>query len=80
MKPETCSSVESASDADETLTAIDMIAAIRGGVPDACDFCGLPYTEDRRPLPEEAGAWACNECFGRWQEDEYRARAGEEPR
>lgn len=44
----------------------DMIAALRGGVPDRCDFCGEAYTEDRRPTPDEGGEWACTDCWKKW--------------
>src|SRR5262249_9552848 len=40
----------------------DMLIALRGGLPDKCDFCGLPYEGTRYPVPEEAGAWSCNKC------------------
>jgi len=42
------------------------IAAIRGGVPEVCDFCGQAYEGGRYPVPEEAGEWACSECLERW--------------
>jgi hypothetical protein len=41
---------------------LDLLISIRGGLPETCDFCGLPYGEGRYPVPEEAGAWSCNEC------------------
>ena len=47
--------------------AFAFIVALRGDLPDKCDFCGKPYTEGRYPVPEEAGEWACNECLARWQ-------------
>lgn len=45
--------------------ARDLIVALRGGVPEQCDFCGS------KPLPEllhpeEAGMWACEDCLRRW--------------
>jgi len=49
------------------------IAAIRGGLPPACDFCGQAYEGGRYPVPEEAGEWACSECEARWNA-ESRAR------
>ena len=49
---------------------LDMIAAIRGGYPTECDFCGQPYGGSRWPVPEEAGEWACNECYARWEREE----------
>jgi hypothetical protein len=40
-----------------------IIAAIRGGHPSRCDFCNKPYIKGKCwPIPEEAGAWSCNEC------------------
>lgn len=48
----------------------DLIFALRGGAPETCDFCGQPYTDDRRPEPEEAGQWACSECTARWAKQE----------
>lgn len=42
------------------------IAELRGGLPEACDFCGQPYGPERYPVPEEAGEWACSECLARW--------------
>lgn len=45
---------------------VDFIAAIRGGYPSKCDFCGKEYTQERHPVPEEAGEWACTECVARW--------------
>ena len=47
-----------------------MIAALRGGPPSQCDFCGQPYSAERWPVPEEAGEWACNECCERWQKED----------
>lgn len=47
--------------------ALDLLISIRGGWPEACDFCKQPYTEQRYPVPEEAGEWACNECVARWE-------------
>jgi ribosomal protein L37AE/L43A len=46
----------------------DLVMSIRGGFPEKCDFCEQPYTDERYPVPEEAGAWACNECEVRWGE------------
>ena len=40
---------------------------LRGGLPEACDFCKQPYNDARYPVPEEAGDWACNECVARWE-------------
>lgn len=47
--------------------AFDLIVALRGGVPAACDFCRQPFTRERYPIPEEAGEWTCRECLTRWE-------------
>ena len=44
------------------MNAFDMIVALRGGLPEKCDFCERSYEDGRYPVPEEAGAWSCNEC------------------
>jgi len=51
---------------DQPFSTFDLIVELRGGLPEACDFCGQPYTDDRYPVPEEAGDWACSECVARW--------------
>lgn len=43
----------------------EMIADLRGGFPEKCDFCDKPTTPENLE-PEEAGAWACIECVTRW--------------
>lgn len=49
--------------------AFDLIVDLRGGLPEKCDFCGQPFVPKQRwPIPEEAGEWACNECYARWGE------------
>ena len=54
---------------DYNAAVFAMIADMRGGVPEKCDFCEQPYIEKVRwPLPEEGGEWACNECYARWGE------------
>lgn len=45
---------------------IATVAEWRGGLPETCDFCGQPYNEDRHPIPEEAGEWACSDCYDLW--------------
>lgn len=50
--------------------AFDMLVAMRGGVPEKCDFCGQPYGADRYPVPEEGQAWACSDCLKRWGESD----------
>jgi len=53
---------------DYNAAAFALIADLRGGWPEACDFCGQRYVEGLRwPIPEEAGEWACNECYARWE-------------
>jgi hypothetical protein len=51
---------------DYNQATFDLIVALRGGLPKDCDFCGQPFTEARYPVPEEAGEWACSECWARW--------------
>ena len=48
--------------------AFDLIAGLRGGVPERCDFCDQPFNEQRYPCPEEGGAWACSDCLRKWGE------------
>ncbi len=59
---------------------LKMIVALRGGIPERCDFCEQPYTDERLPVPEEAGDWACTECWDRWekQDEELRDLSGQE--
>jgi hypothetical protein len=52
---------------DFNRAAFDLLVALRGGLPENCDFCGQSYTDNRWPIPEEAGEWACNECQARWK-------------
>ena len=51
---------------DYNQAAFDWIVYLRGGLPEACDFCGQPFTQERYPVPEEAGEWTCAECLARW--------------
>lgn len=53
-------------DEDYNQAAFEFIVALRGGLPEHCDFCGQPYVDGRYPIPEEAGEWACSECWARW--------------
>jgi hypothetical protein len=48
---------------------IDLIAELRGGIPERCDFCDKPFTEQNYATPEEAGEWACIECVKRWDSE-----------
>lgn len=50
---------------------LELLIDLRGGLPEACDFCKQPYTEARYPVPEEGGEWACNECCEKWREQDY---------
>jgi hypothetical protein len=52
------------------MNLLQMIAELRGGIPVKCDFCNQPYSEQRHPVPEEAGEWACTECWKRWEKEE----------
>jgi len=47
--------------------ALALIIEFRGGLPPNCDFCGQPFTMQRWAIPEEAGKWACSECYARWR-------------
>jgi ribosomal protein L37AE/L43A len=57
---------------DFNRAAFEMLAANRGGIPETCDFCKQPFTDQRWPVPEEASAWACSECEARWAKEEAR--------
>jgi hypothetical protein len=59
---------------DYNRAAFDLLASLRGGLPDACDFCRQPFTQARYPVPEEAGEWACAECVARWAREEPRTQ------
>lgn len=52
------------------MNTLDLLIQLRGGLPECCDFCGQPYTQDRHPVPEEAGEWACTDCSKRWSEED----------
>jgi len=45
---------------------INLIAQLRGGIPECCDFCRKAFTQENYPTPEEGGEWACIECVIRW--------------
>ncbi len=55
---------------DYNRAAFDLLVSLRGGLPEACDFCGQKFTQARYPVPEEAGEWACAECVARWAREE----------
>ena len=59
------------------MNMLEMIAELRGGIPDECDFCGQKYTEERYPIPEEAQAWTCSECLERWEKEDLKRKAQE---
>ena len=42
----------------------NLIADLRGGVPEKCDFCQEERSADELH-PEEAGQWICNACIKR---------------
>lgn len=58
------------------MNMLDLIAELRGGMPEQCDFCGQPYTKERYPVPEEAQAWACSECWALWEQQDKEKKAG----
>lgn len=53
---------------------LDLIVELRGGIPESCDFCNKIFTESRQPVPEEAGEWACTECWTRWEKEEQESK------
>lgn len=55
---------------DVNKSMVRMIADLRGGLPECCDFCKQPFTEARYPIPEEAGEWTCRECLTRWEAED----------
>lgn len=57
------------------MSVMEMIIAMRGGIPESCDFCGKPFNDLRRPVPDEAGEWSCTECWKRWEKEDAKAKA-----
>lgn len=51
------------------MNMLELIAELRGGIPECCDFCDKPFTEVNYPTPEEGDAWACIECVDRWEKE-----------
>lgn len=53
------------------MNTLELLAHLRGGHPSKCDFCGKHYSvkENRVPIPEKGGVWACSECYTRWGEE-----------
>ena len=49
------------------MSMIELIAELRGGIPEACDFCKKVFTKENYPTPEEAGEWACIGCVKQWE-------------
>ena len=49
---------------------LEVIVELRGGVPERCDFCSKPFTEQNYATPKEAGDWACIECVMRWDKED----------
>lgn len=58
----------------EGLETRELIASLRGGIPAACDFCGDQVPPDALE-PEEAGMWACPDCWRRFREADALALA-----
>ena len=56
-------------------TILDLIADLRGGLPEACYWCQQAFTAERYPIPEEAGEWICRECLTRVEAAEALAAA-----
>jgi hypothetical protein len=48
---------------------IDIIAELRGGIPDNCDFCSQPFTKENYATPEECSNWACIQCVNKWDDE-----------
>jgi formylmethanofuran dehydrogenase subunit E len=40
----------------------DLIAALRGGTPKTCDWCGEPTPEEDL-IPVSGGEWCCLKCL-----------------
>jgi hypothetical protein len=51
------------------MNMLELIAELRGGIPDKCDFCDKLFTKANYPTPEECGEWACIECVERWEKE-----------
>lgn len=51
------------------MNMLQMIAELRGGIPEECDFCKGRFTEQNYPTPEEGGLWACIRCVTRWNNE-----------
>jgi hypothetical protein len=62
-------SVPSQTKGGEHMSILEVIVELRGGVPERCDFCSKPFTEQNYATPEEAGDWACIECVMRWDKE-----------
>jgi len=43
------------------------IVAMRGGIPETCDYCGGKFTETNHPVPDEAQTWSCTDCWKVWE-------------
>ena len=52
------------------MNMLEIIAQMRGGIPEHCDFCETPFTKENYPTPEECGEWACIECVKRWDAEQ----------
>jgi hypothetical protein len=51
----------------------EMIADLRGGFPEKCDFCEQARTPDEL-VPDEGGEWSCIHCWNRWESDDVLQR------
>ena len=56
------------------INVAQLIADLRGGWTEKCDFCDKT---SGRYVPEEAGQWACIECWDRWEREDADSRTGE---
>lgn len=51
------------------ITTAELIANFRGGIPANCDFCNQPVKPEEA-VAEEAGQWACAECWERFERED----------
>lgn len=48
---------------------LELITDLRGGEPEACDFCG-EVAADGEYAPEEGGLWACMRCWDKFNAED----------
>jgi hypothetical protein len=47
---------------NDNIDTRQLIASLRGGIPDQCSWCGDTVSPDDLE-PEEAGDWVCQRCL-----------------